>query len=102
MARQHEYTESKETVCPDSIRNKIEKKINLALYAINTITEFEIATSEKKAIQDCLPLFEEAFSILNILNNIVDVSKETKLNAYHINKIKWLMKYAETKIAKTN
>lgn len=74
------------------------EKFNIALHAIERITEFEVNTDQKNAIQESLPLLESAYDLLELLENLLNVSIHTDIN--DLKKIEKVISYAKSKMPK--
>lgn len=67
-----------------------------ALNIICGLTEFELDRSERMALKEALPLFESSYSLLIILEEIIDMSSKNQID---VNKIKNLICYAKSGFA---
>ncbi len=73
--------------------NNITNTLHKALNVINGLTEFELDRSERKAVAAAFPLFETAYQLLTILEQIIIT---VPFDEMELNKMKTLMNYAKS------
>lgn len=74
------------------------EQFQAALCAIAHITEFEVDTYQKTAIQSCLPLIESSYDLLCELESLLDLS--TSLNNKDLKRIEKVICHAKSKLSK--
>lgn len=74
------------------------ENFNIALHAIERITEFEVSTEQKNAIQMSLPLLESAYDLLESLESLLNVSLHTSTS--DLKKIERIIAHARSKMPK--